>query len=131
MKHFTIHNKDGEILRSGQCPEADLHLQVMSDEEYLIEEPSNPGEDSVHLTEKIIVKGGRPPEPVDMSYAAARASAYLPVTSQLDMLWHAMDENIMPKIEPWYSYHQAVKESYPKDNSVVPGSVVIYKAEGM
>jgi hypothetical protein len=45
------------------------------------------------------------------------------------MLWHAMDDHHLPRVEPFYSRIKAVKDAYPKDNSVVPGSVVIYTVE--
>jgi len=30
------------------------------------------------------------------------------------MLWHAMDDGIIPKIEPLYSEIKAVKDAHPK-----------------
>jgi hypothetical protein len=60
-----------------------------------------------------------------MSYQKARADSYPAVQEQLDMLWHAMDTGETPKIEPFYSTIKAVKQAYPSDNSVIPGSVQI------
>ena len=45
------------------------------------------------------------------------------------MLWHAMDRQEIARAEPFYSRLKAVKDAYPKDNSVVPGSVLIYGVE--
>jgi hypothetical protein len=33
------------------------------------------------------------------------------------MLWHAMDDGLIPKIEPMYSEIKAVKEQYPKPSN--------------
>lgn len=48
------------------------------------------------------------------SYISRRASAYPPISDQLDALWHAMDQGLLPKIEPMYSSIQAVKQKHPK-----------------
>ena len=48
------------------------------------------------------------------SYAAERQAAYPPIGDQLDDFWHAMDSNLIPRIEPFYSQVKAVKEKYPK-----------------
>jgi hypothetical protein len=44
----------------------------------------------------------------------ARKRSYPSVGDQLDMLWHAMDDGVMPKIEPFYSSIKAVKDAHPK-----------------
>ena len=44
----------------------------------------------------------------------ARAKEYPSVTDQMDMLWHAMDDGTLPKVEPFYSTIKAVKDSVPK-----------------
>lgn len=45
---------------------------------------------------------------------AERRAAYPGITEQLDMLWHAMDDGTMPRIEPMYSQIKAVKTAIPK-----------------
>lgn len=47
-------------------------------------------------------------------YVRDRRSAYPTFGDQLDMLWHAMDDGVIPKIEPMYSEIKAVKEQFPK-----------------
>jgi hypothetical protein len=47
-------------------------------------------------------------------YAAERQAAYPPIGDQLDDFWHAMDNNLIPRIEPFYSQIKAVKDEYPK-----------------
>lgn len=47
-------------------------------------------------------------------HAARRASEYPAVEEQLDMLWHAMDQGVMPKAEPFYTTLQKVKQQHPK-----------------
>lgn len=46
-------------------------------------------------------------------YRDKRRAAYPPIGEQLDMLWHAMDEGVLPVAEPWYSVIKAVKRRYP------------------
>jgi hypothetical protein len=128
MKHFVIYNAAGEILRAGICQDETFEIQVHGPDEFVIEAQADPDADTVNVDTKQVVVGGRPPPPVDMDYRTARLRSYPGVNEQLDMLWHAMDDGVLPKVEPFYSHIKAVKDAYPKDNSVVPGSVVIYPA---
>ena len=47
-------------------------------------------------------------------YAKARAAEYPSVKDQLDALWHAMNDGLIPKIEPMYSQIKTVKDTYKK-----------------
>ena len=47
-------------------------------------------------------------------YTNKRAAEYPPLGEQLDMLWHAMDEGALPKIEPFYTQIKEVKDKYSK-----------------
>lgn len=47
-------------------------------------------------------------------HAKAREVDYPPLAEQLHMLWQAMDQGAMPKVEPFYSSLQAVKQKHPK-----------------
>lgn len=49
------------------------------------------------------------------SIRQSRRDEYMPIGDQLDALWHAMDDGILPKIEPLYTAHKAVKDKYKKD----------------
>ena len=57
------------------------------------------------------------PEP---SYSLARARAYPSLGDQMDMLWHAMDASVMPRVEPFYSQIKAVKDANPKPPQNTP-----------
>lgn len=50
-----------------------------------------------------------------IDYVALRVENYPPVQEQMDMLWHAMDDGVLPKVEPFYSKIKAVKETFKKD----------------
>ena len=52
-----------------------------------------------------------------LTYDQLRRKEYPAVGDQLDMLWHAMDDGLIPKIEPMYSDIKAVKEAYPKPSN--------------
>jgi len=54
---------------------------------------------------------GPPPR---SAYRENRVKAYLPVGDQLDAIWHAMDNGILPKVEPMYSHNKNVKAQWPK-----------------
>lgn len=51
----------------------------------------------------------------EADYKAKRISSYPKVEEQLDMLWHAMDENKTNRLEPFYSKIKNVKEANPKN----------------
>lgn len=127
-KYFTVYDSSGNILRSGQAPEDMIEAQAQTGE-FVLEGQSDPETDIVDVTTKNIIAGGKPPEPINMDYRLARFQAYPNIGEQLDMLWHAMDRDEIPKAEPFYSTLKAVKLAYPPDNSVVPGSAIIYRAE--
>jgi hypothetical protein len=48
------------------------------------------------------------------SYEVQRAAAYPGLGDQLDMLWHAMDTGVLPKVEPFYTDILNIKAQYPK-----------------
>lgn len=47
-------------------------------------------------------------------WATRRRKSYPSVGEQMDMLWHAMNEGALPKVEPFFSEIKSVKENYPK-----------------
>lgn len=53
-------------------------------------------------------------EPV---YAQSRRYEYPKLGDQMDMIWHAMDRGLIPKIEPLYGQIKAVKDKYPKPSN--------------
>lgn len=129
MKKFIVHNAAGEIIRTGICPDEIFALQAIFEGEIVTEGDADPEKDAVDPVTKEVLPGARPPEPIDMDYRKARLEAYPGINEQLDMLWHAMNDNVMPRTEPFYTRIKTVKDAYPKDNSVVPGSVIIYSGE--
>ena len=50
-------------------------------------------------------------------YALDRRAEYPNMGDQLDALWHAMDDGLIPKIEPMYSDILAIKQAYPKPSN--------------
>ena len=54
---------------------------------------------------------------VEPCYSDMRRADYPPVGEQLDCLWHAMDDGILPKVEPFFSKILAVKQTHPKTSN--------------
>lgn len=52
-----------------------------------------------------------PPPP---TYQQLRAAQYPAITDQLDALWHAMDDGVIPVVPAFYDPIKAVKEAIPK-----------------
>lgn len=104
---FTIYNAQGEILRTGNCPESDLALQLQAGE-FMLRAKASCADDAVDPHSKRIVKGGRvKPPPLDNPAAMRRLR--LTAEQQLDLLWQAMDAGTFPKAEPFYSALKAQK----------------------
>jgi hypothetical protein len=55
--------------------------------------------------------------PAPVPYSERRRRAYPKVGDQLDMLWHAMNDGQIPKVEPFYSEILTVKQTYPKPSN--------------
>lgn len=51
------------------------------------------------------------------SYSDLRRASYPSTGEQLDSLWHAMDDGILPKVEPFFSRILAVKQTHPKTSN--------------
>ncbi len=115
IKNFTVYDAQGVILRTGRVPETAFELQAQPGE-FIVEAAADPAKDSVNPATGEIVVGGRPPDPVPtQSYAQVRRNMYPSVEDQLDMIWHAMDQNLLPRIEPFYSMLLSVKQAVPKN----------------
>ena len=55
-----------------------------------------------------------PAEPIDPPFDVRRMNAYPAIGDQLDMLWHAMEQDESKRLEPFYSTIKAIKDSIPK-----------------
>lgn len=55
-----------------------------------------------------------------VKYQQLRKVSYPDIGAQLDALWHAMDEGVIPKIEPMYSEVKAVKDQFAKGDATLP-----------
>lgn len=51
------------------------------------------------------------------AYQIQRRYEYPKIQDQLDMLWHAMDDGILPKVNQFYNAIAEVKAKYPKPGS--------------
>lgn len=111
-KKFVIYNLAGEILRVGDCPAEDFELQA-GEGEYILEGEACCKNDSVDPVTESIVPDGRPNPPQSQSLMAlvVETPPGLSVTTQLDLLWQAMDAGTYPKAEPFYSAVKATKEA--------------------
>lgn len=71
-------------------------------------------EERPDLTNKRRVEGQWVAVRTEAEYAERRRKSYPALGDQMDMLWHAMDDGLIPKVEPMYSQIKAVKDKYPK-----------------
>lgn len=103
MGAFYVH-KDGVVQWQGMCPDGDETHQA-------------PAGYSIGLGQPPASMMPLPPGGNGTPYFMRRRDAYPPVTDQLDMLWHAMDDGLIPRIEPMYSQIKAVKDRFPKPSN--------------
>lgn len=73
----------------------------------------------IHLPGTRYVDGQWINEDPTPQYVYDRKAAYPTLGDQMDMLWHAMDAGVIPKVEPMYSQIKAVKEQYPKPEQLL------------
>jgi len=52
---------------------------------------------------------------LNVSYAVKRKWEYPDIGDQLDMLWHAMDTGVLPKVDSFYDTIKTTKDKYPKE----------------
>lgn len=116
---FIVYNNLGEILRTGSVPEEFFALQT-NEGEFIVEGEADPQTDMIDPETKAIV-----PKPVTItettpeSYAEIRKRMYPSTGEQLDMLWHAMNNGLVEKSEPFYTSIKTVKDAVPKDVGTV------------
>lgn len=55
-------------------------------------------------------------EPTVLGYKVLRAKEYPRLQEQMDMLWHAIDENKLDKTSDFYLRLKAVKDRFPKND---------------
>ena len=54
-------------------------------------------------------------EPTVLGYKVLRAKEYPSIKEQLDMIWHAIDEDKLDRTSDFYLRLKAVKDEFPKD----------------
>lgn len=54
-------------------------------------------------------------EPTVLGYKVLRAKEYPSIKDQLDMIWHAIDEDKLDRTSDFYLRLKAVKDEFPKD----------------
>jgi hypothetical protein len=80
----------------------------------------NTADDSLPEFEGCEVFAGDPPTDLQFSpkpepkYFEQRFKEYPYLGDQMDMFWHAMNDGVIPKIEPFFTQIKTVKEKYPK-----------------
>lgn len=117
MKNFIIYSASGKILRAGRCPENAFGLQAQAGE-FVLEGEADLAEDAVDPQTSTLIPGGKvqplPPVNPPETYVDVRKRLYPSVEQQLDMLWHSMNRNEIPKSEPFFTVLQTVKTAVPK-----------------
>jgi hypothetical protein len=109
-KNFVIYNVQGQILRTGYCPEEAFDLQA-KENELIIEATACCSKDSVNPQTGEIIEGCNPSLSGGPVLSGEPISTRLSTESQLDLLWQAMDAGTFPKAEPFYSAIKAQKEA--------------------
>ena len=64
------------------------------------------------------LKKGNTPDPYvepELGYQDKRLMAYASIGDQLDMLWHAIDDETLDKTSDFYTSLKATKDKYPKE----------------
>lgn len=102
---FIVHDAEGNILRTGQCPADHLAMQA-KEGEFVIEGIAN---DAAHRIENGAIVA-KEVEIVATPYQALRARAYPPISDYIDGIVKG-DQN---QINTYIAACQAVKTQFPK-----------------
>lgn len=131
MPKYAIHTDAGEILRVLDIPAEHIDLQLSAGE-YALEVDAQPHHridmetmQVIELPEPVPAQSAPPPELPE--YVTQRQRLYPSVQEQLDLLWHAMNNNELPKAEAFFHRIKVVKDSVPKTGDADP--VVIYSVD--
>lgn len=100
MGKFYLH-KGGYLHGTGSCQDGMEHLHARDGLQVGLGDPPP------HLA----------PAQYDHPYQFKRRSQYPSMGDQMDALWHAMKDGILPKVEPFFSDIEAVKNRYPKQSN--------------
>jgi hypothetical protein len=86
-----------------------LHGENYTDLEWLDDSQTKPTEQQI-AAEIVRLQA----EYKTKQYQRDRAVEYPPLAEQLDMLWHAMEQDPTKRLEPFYSSIKDIKDAYPK-----------------
>lgn len=100
MGKYYLH-KDGVLHGTGSCPDGQEGRQAFADYQVGLGDPPD------WLVKPV----------VQVPYQVARREEYPTMGEQMDMLWHAMKDGTMPKVEPFFSQIEAVKARHPKPSN--------------
>lgn len=100
MGKFYLH-KDGVLYGTGECPDGLEDRQAFNGYQVGLGEPPE-----WLITPTTVVP-----------YQVARREEYPTMGEQMDMLWHAMKDGTLPKVEPFFSQIEAVKARHPKPSN--------------
>lgn len=139
MINFVVYNETtGEIVRAGQTNSHSMALLQGGSEYGVLVTGNSAARPGKHYVKSgaVIDMGDAPDEFHVFNYGlgawedtrdtltmaadrlaaiqAKRKAEYPGIADQLDMLWHAMDDGTIPRIEPMYSQIKAVKDGNPK-----------------
>ena len=113
MTCYSIYDASGRVIRNGTCAEEDIELQAGRDE-FL--HPSHLPLDHIrHPETGEFHPSPPPPAPPPPTVDALRRAAYPPIAHQLDALWHAMHDGVLPRVAAFYDPILAVKRAHPKE----------------
>jgi hypothetical protein len=100
MGKYYLH-KDGVLHATGVCQDGMEAMQAYGGYQVCLGDP--PG----YMT----------PAQGEAPYQVRRRQDYPSTGEQLDALWHAMEEGLLPKVEPFFSDIAAVKARHPKQSN--------------
>lgn len=123
MPKYAFHNDDGDILNILECDEDLLPYNVKPGDKYCQVDSDTKPWDKINLITGHVVKQDQPKPlepPRGPEWLENRKINYPRVEEQLDLLWHAMDQGLLPKNNAFYEHIKLVKQSYPKNGGSDP-----------
>lgn len=103
--HYFVTDDNNVIIQTGTTQEEHLEDNAVPGTLHIGLAPAGPHK---YVNEEFV------PYERELTYEEQRRAAYPALTDQLDMFWHAMDQGLLNKVEPFYTELKVVKDTYPK-----------------
>lgn len=130
MAKFAIYDDTGTIIQVMQIDPHMIAAQLKPGQFYKESATVEP-QDRIDVATGAVIMEPIVPDEVEVlptlprpEYVEQRISLYPPIQEQLDMLWHAMNADQIPKATQFFDRIAAVKAAVPVGSTIAPVTII-------